>query len=496
MAVALRVSMSAIALMLVPHRASGQEAAADAYRAVWLAEGQAACVARAPACEGMDGILDRAARRFAAAGRRTDAVRAWEALVDPRHHLERTPRALAALAELARAHEAIVSFPDAAYWWGRFAAEAPESADSHEALARAAVLHLRLGQTARAQDAARRLEQKRPDKAHLERWVTVVLAVAAQLENTGDAEGARKLLSAPVVAVDRAGDVDLSLRLHAALGGALEAAGRANEAAAEYGKVRSAAERRRTWWRIGAGQASMWSADARDAVARSYCFLADQRRAEAERIELTPYQGPGDDKTLRAYHSGVVVDWFGKAKEALEKAERAYQRVFGIDAPEPRRSVAAADSDGLLDPNAPRADWGDSYPDGQPPPHYAPSPRWAIRAAARVGAMWSCFHAQFDSIPVPPSWKRDDPPCAYCCGGDVDPVKTSAKGAFKTCLELSQEYLISDSDSQRCEAWLGQNYRVEYRAVDEFVGLPAWSSPRVAATPALLPAHQRRDCER
>lgn len=472
---------------------------ARAYLAVWELDGKAACEAKAPACEGMDLVLDRAARAFAAAGKRTEAIAAWSALVDPRNRLSRTASALGALRKLGAAHEAVASYEDAAIHYERYARDAPSMEEASELLAHAAELRMRLGHTVQAaadvELFVRAFGAKQPAEATRLRF-----ALARHHGDRGDWEASRALLAAAMPALDRSPLLEPRIVGHALLGRALAELGRGANAAAEYGKVVAAAKARGRAEKGTIGLLSSsgvpsaaprdddsWTAASLDATGEALLFFAEQKRARAEGVQLRAYQGKNDRESLLAYHRTQVADWVRRKSAAIEEAEIAYARVLGIEPPPPR-PPARFSAGG--DPNAPTAPWGTDDALASGDSNNVPSPRFAVVALARVGALWADFVRAFRSVPIPRQWPLDGPELrgAYFMSTldpADEPYKQRAKRAFVRCLQLGLIHRIVDEHTRSCEAWLARNHRVEYSVRDELHPLPAWSSNGLITSPAL-----------
>ncbi len=72
-----------------------------------------------------------------------------------------------------------------------------------------------------------------------------------------------------------------------------------------------------------------------DAVGEARFFFAEEAHRAASAIVRQPYQAPTDRKAIVAYLTGPVARWFARRKAAVDAAERAYLRVFGVEVPEP-----------------------------------------------------------------------------------------------------------------------------------------------------------------
>jgi hypothetical protein len=105
--------------------------------------------------------------------------------------------------------------------------------------------------------------------------------------------------------------------------------------------------------------------------------------------------------------------------------------------------------------------------------------------------MWGRFVAEFRAAPIPQEWKKNGPhPLIpdltwedirgnYYAALDEasEAQKLQAKGAFKTCLDLSVKHQYFDEFSRSCEVWLSKNYAQRVP--------PHRRVPRLALTPEL-----------
>jgi tetratricopeptide (TPR) repeat protein len=479
--------------------------AAGAYIAVWDVDGRAACEARRPACEHMEEMLDRAARALMDARRTGAAILVFQTLLDPRYHLDNTDRARMAPYEIGLGYQAIGAYAEAATMFERFTEEREALDQAPPALEEAARLRLRLGQRDKAiADAA--LFQRLYARKHPERSSRITLAIAARDEQEEDFAASISLLTAAIPAIDRAAPLETRIEAHVRLGRALAAMGRAQGAAVEMSRVlviaRDRASAAAALKRRGKDEAK--DAATEDAIAEARFFQAEQKREEVLKIKVAPYRGSGDRASVLAYLNNAARAFVVQKQFALQEAERAYLRVFGIElppttppppppAPSPPGVIGLLNSGGGGDPNAPLALKDDPFSTGWS--GSPPSIRWAIAAAARVGAMWGDFVREIRSMPIPRDLRSPEEirGTYYQILDSMDELhKQHAKAAFKTCLRYSVESQRFDDFSRSCEAWLARNYSAEQHTVDELVSGPRWLHPGLVAEPAPAPARAAR----
>jgi hypothetical protein len=173
------------------------------------------------------------------------------------------------------------------------------------------------------------------------------------------------------------------------------------------------------------------------AVGEAYFSTAEEKREDVEKIKFPVYKGAGSKEAVLKHIKGPVMDWIGKKRPAIEKAQAEYLKIVQL----------------------------------QP----TPPPRWVIAAGSQVGGLWGKFVKEFRDAPIPADIKKDvELRNAYYGGLDEasEPDKLKAKAAFETCLKYSVTYQFFDEYSRKCEVWLSKTYKNEYHAVDEFRASP------------------------
>jgi hypothetical protein len=371
-----------------------------------------------------------------------------------------------------------------------------EARDAPEALAEASLLRLGLGDVDRAEADALALERaygtKRPDLV-----ARVTLARARRLAGLGEWDDLRDLLTRTLPALDRRAALDDRLEARVLLGRALVNLGKPEEAAARHRLA------------VALAKGGALGERGREAVGEALFRLAEVEREKAARIALAPYEGKGDRESVIRYLDGPAAQWMRRERNALELAEVAYQRVFGLDPPLPAPPAPPPPPPGpgmigLLnsggDPNAPTAPWTQDPIDLQhtPPP---PSPRWAIAAAARMALSWGAFVSTVRGLPIPreqrahgrapgagdPRW--EELRATFVCGFTEPPderLKQRAKHACETALGLALAHHIADEHTRACEAWLSKNYGAEWHVLDELrpkIASPFAAGPFAPARP-------------
>lgn len=262
------------------------------------------------------------------------------------------------------------------------------------------------------------------------------LARAATLLGKSQPAAARKELASVIAALGADGAPDLIIAAHTLAARACVRLKDDKCVNAEGTAATALWSRPDTWSRVmalGEGDAAKQTRLGRalSAAGEAYYLLAEQKRAEAERITLPVYRGSGERDEVLAFVNGKVVEWVRKKRVAVDEAAGQYRRIVDM--------------------------------------HPTP-PRWMVAAGARVGAMWSSFVDDFRyRIPLPAAWKRDGE--VPGTGGALtyaelrrefalkleeasEPQLVQARAAFTKCSEWARKYQIPGDDAKACDTWL------------------------------------------
>ncbi len=205
--------------------------------------------------------------------------------------------------------------------------------------------------------------------------------------------------------------------------------------------------RLRGW--IGRGATRKAEADARallvlqvprqqpaDEVHEARFFLAQRLFEEAHGSRAPRLRGPLSRPTIEAFSRDRLLPWYRQKKSAAERADRALQEVVSSGG----------------------------------------SPRWKTAALARVGALWSQVSRDLEEVPrVPPSL----PPGTYLDPIEDPPnevFKLRAKHAFEACLEQARLGSWYDESVAACEDGLVQIAPQEHRSAEGYRLPPVLSS--------------------
>jgi tetratricopeptide (TPR) repeat protein len=442
------------------------EKAALAYMDMWKKYGEAACEGKQPACEKSEEVLYNAAKAFQAARLIAKSISARRILIDPRYNLHNTELAKLSIYEIGGNYQAIAVYDEAANWYERFARENPKMEKAPEALQDSVVLRLGLGQEDQAiKDAD--LFNKNYGSQKPAQTAQIAFAIGAHYIDREDWDQARKRLTSAMSQIDRNATFDIQVQAHAMLGRVFLRTKSETAGTQEYNKVRG------YWKDPAAALKKLDTIGGEDseklrrlgkvltAVGEAYFHFAEQKRKDVDKIRFPEYKGAGTREDVLKHINTKVADWVKKKRPAIEEADKEYQKILKLEP--------------------------------------TPPPKWVIAAGARVGQMWGKFVAEFRAAPIPKEWKGH----GIVPGTDVsydeirgeyysrldeasEPQKQQAKGAFKTCLDLSVKYQYFDEYSRTCEVWLSKNYGAEYHLIDEFRGSPSRINSGLSDRPAVL----------
>lgn len=321
----------------------------------------------------------------------------------------------------AEADEARGFFEEAAEQYEQASAALPLSPRAGEALARATLLRLGLGQEEEASRDAHSfdllLRHKEPPRA-----IRIHLALARHHAGQKRWRKTRERLDAVEPLLGRYGTLAERTEAHALRARMLDEIGDDAGAEAAY----------RSLLRRPGSRPSEEAHEAR-------FFLAERARQRARALPVPRFSKTPTRAAILRFVTEEIEPWYRKKQAAIERAEEAYQAVIDQGA----------------------------------------SPRWAVAAAARVGALWAEFVHDFRAAPIPPrdpSWPLG---MSYYMRLDdaSEPHKQRAKRAFVLCLDLALKGGYHDENVADCEAWLARNYRYEYPENDGYRPTPTLAGP-------------------
>lgn len=265
------------------------------------------------------------------------------------------------------------------------------------------------------------------------------LAPACESLKANEASRARQALSKVVPDIDVSGTLDVKMAAHALLARACQSLGDTKCAAAHYQTVRE------LWKDPTASEKTIRGGDGDEAVklkrlgralnamGEALFYAAEEKRLLADKEKMPEYKGAGKKEDVIKHINTKVIPWIKARRTRVEEAEKAYLAIVSL----------------------------------QP----LPPPRWVISAASRVGDMWGSFATQFRQTPVPAEWKKTGPVpgvpgltyeelrSTYYAKIDEasEPMMTRARGAFKTCQDMSKKYSYTDAFTKRCDDWMNKN---------------------------------------
>ncbi|HMY18409.1 MAG TPA: hypothetical protein PKA58_18915 [Polyangium sp.] len=436
------------------HADSPAEAEAREYMRTWEERGREACKDNERGCAAAGHALDRAAAAYERAGKIDKAIAIRKMILDPQWHLDYTDYARTAAFALARNQQSIALFAEAAQIIETSVRRFSKSDEAPDALLEAIDLRLGLGEIDRANEDLELFSKHYGAKRPLDAARTAV-SVGLAFWKYGQTNEALKLLGSWMPLIDRQ-NIHVRMSAHA-LAGRIHAQGKSREkAAAEYEIVRSA------WVRpdesvkqieaLGGAESerSARLTEALTVLGEAMFFFAEQKRAEVEAIRFPAFNGSGDKDSILAFINTQASPWLVKKRDAIEAADREYQKILSI----------------------------------QP----VPPPRWVVAGAGRVGFLWADFVADFRRAPTPKEWNSDKPlPNTTMPGPEIkklyleqlstlsEPLLERSKQAFRFCVERSVKFQWADEHSQACVGWLEKNDRQRWIPVEEIKSQPVHS---------------------
>ncbi len=429
---------------------------AQLYLDIWEKYGKEPCEGgQKEACARNDEVLYNAAKAFQAARLVAKAIAVRKLLINPKYNLHTTDLAKRAVWEIGANYQAIAVYDEAASWFERFASESPKDEKAAQALSDAVVLRLGLGQLEEAIKNSELFQKQFSNRA--QQAAQIAFAIGAHYVDREDWRNAEKRLSGAMGQIDKNATADLQLQAHGLLGRAYNKNGNKMKARQEYDKVRglwrdpAAAVKKLEELSAAAGEGEVQAlrrlGKTLEAVGEAYFFSAEEKKAIVDTIAFPEYKGSGEKDEVKRFVGTKVKEWQEKKREAVEAADKEYQKVLGL----------------------------------QP----VPPPRWVIAAGARVGQMKGKFVAEFRAAPIPKEWKQNGPSpygdllWEEIRGAYYDELdraserdRQAARGAFKTCLDLSVKHQYFDDFSRSCEQWLSKNFPSDYHVIDEFRSAP------------------------
>ncbi len=402
---------------------------------------------------------------------------------------------------------------EAARAYGEFAHDFSKDPRAPRAFADAAVMNMRLGTLdALGADANLRHFENTFVLANLDIWADMTFTMIDGFTMRENRETTMALLHRTITVVDQfAVDArkkktndwqtlrEIELRIHGRLARVYTEMGDHRGAEMEHARIQKLSSELGVWPGKKPPRTTAKHLESIDFIAETLFYAAEQKRFNAERIRLPAYLGAGDRESVQHFITESGTRWFENRQFAVEDALRSYAFMFGVELPKPippkpPPPLSSSGTIGLVggDPVAP---WGSTNIDPTSPNYEGPpfpSPRWAIAAAERIGRSWSDFVIELRKMPIPRTWGGGYPRMAPVMFlSIIDPpseiVKIRAKHAYKMCFDLSMKHQIVNEHTRACIDWLAQNYRAEYKEIDDFAPPGGFFALGLVHRPAPLP---------
>lgn len=216
--------------------------------------------------------------------------------------------------------------------------------------------------------------------------------------------------------------------------------------------------------------------NAYSAVAEAYIYFADKDYVKANEVKFPSYSGNGDLLDIQKYFEKKFTPYLKERNELNQKAYDGYIRVICLG--EDTNPTAGCTKD-----------WKETAE--------RDASRLVVEASSKAGELYADMYDKARDAPLSndmtvypgdekkmvsaPAYEggpietrsiadiKKDNIAMYKSKFDIaaEPVKSKAKAAFVECLVVSTKAKFFDQYSERCERWLSQNYKNEYRRMEE-----------------------------
>jgi tetratricopeptide (TPR) repeat protein len=222
--------------------ASPDETEAEEYMQTWEERGREACKDNERGCAAAGHALDRAAAAYEKAGRLDKAMAIRKMILDPQWHLDYTDYGRAAMFRLARNHQSLTEYGEAAQLIETAVRRFAKSDEAPDALNDAFLFRLALGEFDKAQEDIQ-LFSKNYGSSRSGDLAKLMYALATTFWEQNRPQDALSSLQKQMAFIDRHGSLQYRALAHALLGRIHARDGATAKAAAEFGIVRDIWER-------------------------------------------------------------------------------------------------------------------------------------------------------------------------------------------------------------------------------------------------------------
>ncbi|MCB9591314.1 MAG: tetratricopeptide repeat protein [Sandaracinaceae bacterium] len=195
---------------------------------------------------------------------------------------------------------------------------------------------------------------------------------------------------------------------------------------------------------------------AKDATSEALFYLAEYEYEAFRGIAFPRFHGGRNLTRVQHWAENDFAQWLNAKREALVRAEAAYNQIAGLEIPE-----------------------------------------WEIAAAARVGEMYRSFMDQIRGAPIPEEIENDDELYGIyvdALEGAARPLNQQAMDKFEFCLNTATRVRWFNEYSSQCERELNQLDRARFPMAAELRGEATYIQQQIAR-PGAVSLEQEQDAE-
>lgn len=421
-------------------------------------------------CGRLDEVLYNAAINYEAARLLGRAIRVRTILIQNFPESELAKRAVYLV---GANYHALAIYNQAAEWYERFARQFPGEDGSrctdeqrntntcpiaHEALQNAVFFRLGLGQVEEALEDARLFERNYRQRMPRE-TSQVVFSLGSIYERANDWNRVFAHYRNWLRDYGRRGLPHEVIRANVQMGRAQWELERRDEARRHFEAAvrewqRDAGQRIASLEGVSDEDRALFLARAKDAVSEALFYLAETQYAAFRAIRFPRFSGGRSIERVQRWAERDFAQWLNEKREALVRAEEAYNAIAQLEIPQ-----------------------------------------WQIAAAARVGEMYRNFMEQVREAPIPEEIENDDELYAIYVGALEDaarPLQQQAMDRFEFCLRTATQVRWFNQYSQQCERELNALDAARYPLAAELRGQPNYVQ-RQLAQPGAVSLQQEGD---
>jgi TolA-binding protein len=421
-------------------------------------------------CGRLDEVLYNAALNYEAARLLGRAIRVRTILIQNFPESELARRAVYLV---GANYHALAIYNQAAEWYERFARQFPGEDGSrcteeqrrtgtcpiaHEALQNAVFFRLGLGQQEEALEDARLFERNYRQRMPRE-TSQVIFSLGSIYERANDWNRVFGHYMNWLRQYGRRGLPHEVIRANVQLGRAQWELDRKDEARRHFEAAtrewqRNAGERIAQLEDVSDEERQLYLVRAKDAVSEALFYLAEYEYAAFRAIRFPRFSGGRNLQRVQRWAENDFRQWLNQKREALVRAESAYNLIAQLEIPQ-----------------------------------------WEIAAAARVGEMYRSFMEQIREAPIPEEIENDDELYAIYVGALEDaarPLQVQAMDKFEFCLTTATRVRWFNQFSQQCERELNALDAARFPMAAELRGTANYVQRQVAQ-PGAVSLQQEQD---